>query len=74
MIEISEQDGGKCSGQHPDTFCLVHDGQRVRAWGRPGTVTYAPAEWTMLLGTEQELQAEMVRLNLANRPRVPRNS
>lgn len=61
MITITSETNIKCSSQHSD-YCLVHKGSKVIAIGQPGSVTYAPAAWTMILGTQSEL-VEYIEVN-----------
>lgn len=54
----------KLSDGHQDKWCLVHDGKQVIALASPGTKTGTPADHTMLVGTKEELEAEVSRLKL----------
>jgi len=54
----------KFSDGNEDKFCLVHDGKRVVALAPPGTKTGTHPSRTMLVGTKEELEAEIERLGL----------
>lgn len=66
----------KQSDVYPDKYVLVHDGKQViellaPGQGRVGT----PASNTMLIGTKDEIDAEISRLNLEpKRPRRPQRN
>ncbi len=66
----------KLSDGNEDKFVLVHDGQQVIELAEPspgmgGRVGTHPRN-TMLVGTREELEAEIARLKLApKRPRRP---
>jgi hypothetical protein len=61
----------KLSDGNEDQYVLVHDGQQVVELAAPGTgkVGTHPTN-KMLVGTKEEIEAEIVRLNL--KPKKPR--
>jgi hypothetical protein len=66
----------KVSDAHPDKHVLVHDGERILTFAEPGDsgggrVGTHPRH-TMLVGTKEELEAEIARLNLEPQNRPPR--
>ncbi len=66
----------KLSNGHEDQYVLVHDGRTIIAWLEPnqGQVGTHPRH-IMLVGTKEELAAEIARLKLApQRPRRPLES
>jgi len=48
-----------------DKWVLVHDGRKVRAFEPPGSRVGTHASHVMLVGTKEELGAEIARLGLA---------
>ena len=71
MIEIqSTTVQVKLSDGHEDQYVLVHDGQQVIELAEPGGKVGTHPRHTMLVGSKQELQAEIDRLKLA--PKKPR--
>lgn len=63
----------KLSDGNEDKYVLVHDGQQVIEFAEPGKgkVGTHPGN-TMLVGTREELEAEVARLKLKpKRPRRP---
>jgi len=73
MIEIqSTTVQVKLSDGHEDQYVLVHDGRQVIELAEPGGKVGTHPRHTMLVGSKQELQAEIDRLMLApKRPRRP---
>jgi len=67
LVEIKQ------SGLCPDQYVLVHDGQQIIELLAPGEGQVGtPASNTMLMGTREEIDAEVARLNLKpKRPRRP---
>ena len=62
----------KISDGNEDKFVLVHDGQQVIELAEPGGKVGTPPGNTMLVGTKEELEAEVARLKLkAKKPRRP---
>ena len=62
----------KLSDGHEDQYVLVHDGQQVIELAEPGGKVGTHPRKTMLIGTKQEMEAEVVRLKLKpKRPRRP---
>ena len=56
--------------QAADEWCLVHDGKQIVAFAPPKTRTSTPSGHTMLVGTKEELEAEVKRLDLQPRRRL----
>jgi len=54
----------KKSDPYPDLWCMVHDGEKVITIVPPGGNTWASEHRTMVVGTPQELRAEINRLEL----------
>jgi len=65
MVEVKLSDG------HEDKYVLVHDGEQIIELAEPGTgkVGTSPRH-TMLVGTKEEIEAEVARLKL--KPKRPR--
>jgi len=62
----------KLSDGNQDKFVLVHDGQQVIELAEPGGKVGTSPGNTMLVGTKEELEAEIARLKLkAKKPRRP---
>ncbi len=62
----------KLSDGNEDRFVLVHNGQQVIELASPGGKVGTPPGNTMLVGTREELAAEIARLKLkAKKPRRP---
>lgn len=63
----------KLSNGHEDKYVLVHDGEQIIELAEPGTGKVGtPPRHTMLVGTKEEIQAEIARLKLTpKRPRRP---
>jgi hypothetical protein len=61
----------KLSDGNEDKYVLVHDGQQVVEFAEPGSgkIGTHPAN-KMLVGTKEEIEAEIARLNL--KPKKPR--
>ncbi len=62
----------KVSDAHPDKHVLVHDGERILEFTEPGGRVGTHPRHTMLVGTKEELEAEIARLNLEAQKRPPR--
>jgi hypothetical protein len=62
MVQVKLSDG------YEDQYVLVHDGQRVIELADPGGHVGTHPRHTMLVGTKQELEAEIARLNLSPKP------
>jgi len=60
----------KLSDGHEDQYVLVHDGQQVIEFAEPGGKVGTHPRHTMLVGSKQELEAEIERLKL--KPKKPR--
>ena len=54
----------KTNDEHRDKHCLVHDGNQVISLCSGSTRAAIPADMTMLVGTENELKAEVEKLKL----------
>lgn len=54
----------KVSDGNEDKFILVHDGKRVIVLAEPGSRVATGMSNQMLVGTKEELQAEIQRLGL----------
>ena len=60
----------KLSDGHEDQYVLVHDGRQVIELAEPGGKVGTHPRHTMLVGSKQELEAEIKRLKL--KPKKPR--
>jgi hypothetical protein len=63
----------KLSDGHEDKYVLVYDGEQIIELAEPGTGKVGtPPRHTMLVGTKEEIEAEIARLKLKpKRPRRP---
>lgn len=62
----------KVNDDHADKFYLIHNGKQVIGFGGPGVRAAVPDKYTMLVGTKDELEAEISKLKLAPKADVDR--
>lgn len=60
----------KLSDGHEDQYVLVHDGEQVIEFAEPGGKVGTHPRNRMLVGSKDELEAELARLKL--KPKQPR--
>lgn len=55
----------KTNDDHRDKYFLVHDGKTIKGFASGETRAAVPANLTMLVGTKDELETEIDKLQLA---------